>query len=178
MTTERRQFEEDPEIKSQLDKIKEITADYERGHVLLWEIAEQCLGMDRNDDRLKYVIKKWRSWLEKTKRIETWAIPGTGIKLLTQSEHVSLIPKRRAKKAYRQHGLILRGIRNTNLHELTERERLIAYAVVEHSRDARRQTNKVSNAVRSRISPERAAMIKMAMNNKAAESDLASKDDN
>jgi phage regulator Rha-like protein len=157
-----KQFEEDPEIAARVEKLKRITADYDRAHVLLWEVAEACLDMHRDDERLKYAVLKWRKYCHHELRIETWAIPGVGIKLLTQSEQVRMLPQKRAKKAYRQHGLILRSIKNTDVDSLSEHERRMARAITEHSRDARKQTNKISNTTRGKIPNDRQALIDRA----------------
>ena len=121
--TNRKQFEEDPEIAARVEVLKQLTADYKRGHMLLWEVAEAALDMLRDDERLRYAVHKWRKYCHHELRIETWAIPGAGIKLLTESEQVAMLPQKRAKKAYRQHGLILRSIKNTNILNLSEHER-------------------------------------------------------
>ena len=160
--SERKQFEQDPEIGARVEALKELTADYQRGNVLMWEVVEAKLGMDREDDRLKYAVLKWRKYCHKDLRIETWAIPGSGIKLLTESEQVSMLPQKRAKKAYRQHGLILRSIKNTNLSNLTDRERLMARAIIEHSRAARKDTNRVTNTTRGKIPNVRESLIERA----------------
>ena len=162
MTKERKQFDDDPEIKARVDKLKEITSDYQRGNVLLWEVAEAALGMTRDDERLKYAVLKWRKHCHKDLRVETWAIPGTGIKLLTESDQVSMLPQKRAKRAYRQHGLILRSIKNTNIFNLSDHEKRMAAAIIEHSRNARKQTNKVSNTTRGKIPNDRQALIDRA----------------
>jgi len=158
----RKQFEEDPEIAARVETIKAATAEYQRGNVLLWEVVESLLGMSREDDRLKYAVLKWRKWHHHERRIETWAIPGTGIKLLTESEQVSMLPQKRAKKAYRQHGLILRSIKNTNIANLSEHERRMAAAIIEHSRNARKDTNKGTNTTRGKIPNDRHALIERA----------------
>ena len=160
--TERKQFEEDPEIAERVAKLKAVTADYQRGNVLMWEVAEAVLELHRDDEKLRYAVHKWRKWCHNDLRIETWAIPGTGIKLLTESEQVSMLPQKRARKAYRQHGLILRSIKNTNLMALSEHERRMAIAVQEHSRAARTQTNKVTNTTRGKIPNDRQALIDRA----------------
>jgi len=159
---EKKQWEEDPEIAARVELLKKITADYQRGHVLLWEVAEAALGMDRNDDRLQYAVKKWRKYCHSELSIETWGIPGQGVKLLTESEQVSMLPQKRSKRAYRQHGLILRSIRNTNIANLSEHERRMAAAIIEHSRAARRDTNKVTNTTRGKIPNDRQALIERA----------------
>ena len=157
-----KQWEEDPDIAARVEKLKQITADYERGHMLLWEVAEACLDMSRDDERLRYAVLKWRKYCHHKLRIETWAIPGVGVKLLTQSEQVRMLPQKRAKKAYRQHGLILRSINNTDVDSLSEHERRMARAITEHSRDARKQTNKISNTTRGKIPNDRQALIDRA----------------
>lgn len=162
MTSERKQFEDDLEIKERVEKLKTATADYSRGNVLLWEVAEAVLGIERDDDRLRYAVGKWRKYCHKELRIETWAIPGSGIKLLTESEQVSMLPQKRAKRAYRQHGLILRSIKNTNIQNLSDHEKRMAAAIIEHSRNARKQTNKVSNTTRGKIPNDRQALIDRA----------------
>ena len=162
MTTNRKQFEEDPEIAERVEKLKAITADYQRGNVLLWEVAEAALGMTRDDERLKYAVLKWRKYCHHELRTETWAIPGSGIKLLTESEQVAILPQKRAKRAYRQHGLILRSIKNTNIQNLSEHERRMAAAIIENSRNARRATNKVTNTTRGKIPNDRQALIDRA----------------
>ena len=162
MTNEKRQFEEDPEIAARVEKLKAVTADFQRGNVLLWEVAEATLGLDRDDEKLRYAVGKWRKYCHKELRIETWAIPGTGVKLLTESEQVGMLPQKRAKKAYRQHGLILRSIKNTNISNLTEHERRMAAAIIEHSRQARKDTNKVTNTTRGKVPNDRQALIERA----------------
>lgn len=157
-----KQFQEDPEIAARVEALKQATADYVRGNVLLWEVAETLLGMTRDDERLKYAILKWRRYCHKELRIETWAIPGSGVKLLTESEQVVMLPQKRAKRAYRQHGLILRSIKNTNIANLTEHERRMAAAIIEHSRNARKQTNRVTNTTRGKIPNDRQALIDRA----------------
>lgn len=165
--TDRTAFGEDPDITARVEKLKAITADYERGNVLPWEVVEAVLGLDRDDDKLRYAVHKWRKFYHNEKKIETWAVTGVGIKLLTQSEQVSMLPQKRAKKAYRQHGLILRSIKNTNLMSLPEHERRMAMAIMDHSRQARKQTNKVTNTTRGKIPNDRQALIDRAK--KAAE---------
>ncbi len=162
MADDKKQFEEDPEIKARVDKLIAATADFDRGNMLMWEVAEALLGMHRDDERLRYAVQKWRKHCHKQLRIETWAIPGSGIKLLTESEQVSMLPQKRSKRAYRQHGLILRSIKNTNLHNLSDHERRMAAAIVEHSRDARCHTNRVTNTTRGKIPNDRAALIERA----------------
>jgi hypothetical protein len=162
MTKTKKQFEEDPEISARVEALKKLTADYERGNVLLWETAESTLGLDRDSDELKYAVLKWRKHCHKNLRIETWAIPGVGIKLLTQSDQVSMLPQKRAKRAYRQHGLILRSIKNTDIHSLSEHERRMAAAIIENSRNARKATNKVTNSTRGKIPNDRQALIDRA----------------
>lgn len=158
----KKQWEEDPEIADRVERLKVATVDFERGNVLLWEVAEAVLGMGRDDERLRYAVSKWRKYCHKELRIETWAIPGSGIKLLTESEQVSMLPQKRARRAYRQHGLILRSIKNTNIQNLSEHERRMAAAIIEHSRSARKQTNKVSNTTRGKIPNDRQALIERA----------------
>lgn len=160
--TNRKQFEEDPEIAARVDKLKALTADYERGNVLPWEVVESVLGLHRDDEKLRYAVLKWRKFCHKERKIETWPVPGVGIKLLTESEQVSMLPQKRAKKAYRQHGLILRSIKNTNLMKLSEHERRMAVAIIDHSRQARKQTNKVTNTTRGKIPNDRQALIERA----------------
>ena len=160
--TERKQFEEDPEIAARVELLKLGTSDYSRGHVLLWEVAEGLLGLDRNDEKMKYAVLKWRKYVHRELRIETWAIPGTGVKLLTEAEQIEMLPQKRARRAYRQHGLILRSLRNTNLANLTDHQRRIAAAVNEHSRAARTATNKVTNTTRGKIPNDRQALIDRA----------------
>lgn len=160
--SKKRQFEEDPEIGARVEALKKVTADYQRGNVLTWEIVETVLSMHRDDERLRYAVLKWRKFCHKERRIETWAIPSTGVKLLTESEQVVMLPQKRARKAYRQHGLILRSIKNTNIQNLTEHERRMAAAIIEHSRNARQQTNKVTNTTRGKIPNDRKALIERA----------------
>jgi len=166
MTT-KKQFEEDPEIGERVQKLKDITADYQRGNMLLWEITEATLGLPRDDEKLRYAVLKWRKYCHHELRIETWAVPGVGIKLLTESEQVAMLPQKRAKKAYRQHGLILRSIKNTNIQNLSEHERRMAFAIIENSRNARKATNRVTNTTRGKIPNDRQALIDRAK--KAAE---------
>ena len=158
----RKQFDDDPEIKARVEALIAATTDYERENVLLWEVAEAILKMERDDERLKYAVLKWRKYYHKTLMIETWAIPGRGIKLLSQSEQVSMLPQKRAKRAYRQHGLILRSIKNTDLFAISDHEKRMAAAIIEHSKAARTQTNKVSNAGRGKIPHDRQALIDRA----------------
>ena len=168
MRKTKKQFEEDPEIGERVQKLKDITADYQRGNMLLWEIAEATLGLPREDESLRYAVLKWRKYCHHELRIETWAVPGVGIKLLTESEQVAMLPQKRAKKAYRQHGLILRSIKNTNIQNLSEHERRMAFAIIENSRNARKATNRVTNTTRGKIPNDRQALIDRAK--KAAES--------
>ena len=167
MKKNRKQFEEDPGIADRVEKLKAATSDYSRGNVLLWEVAEATLGLHRDDEKLRYAVSKWRKYYHHELRTETWAIPSVGIKLLTESEQVAMLPQKRAKKAYRQHGLILRSIKNTNILNLSEHERRMAMAIVDHSRQARKQTNKVTNTTRGKIPNDRQALIDRAK--KAAE---------
>ena len=162
MTKARKQFEEDPEIAERLEKLKAATKDLSRGHMLMWEVVEALLGMERDDDRLRYAVHKWRKYVHHELRIETWAIPGQGIKLLTESEQVSMLPQKRARKAYRQHGLILRSIKNTNIQNLSDHEKRMAAAIIENSRNARKATNRVSNTTRGKIPNDRQALIDRA----------------
>jgi hypothetical protein len=160
--SKQKQWAEDPEITVRVEALKVLTADYQRGNMLLWSVAESVLQMERTDERLQYAVLKWRKYYHREMRIETWAIPGKGVKLLTESEQVSMLPQARAKKAYRQHGLILRSIQNTNISNLSEHERRMAAAIIEHSRAARKQTNKVTNTTRGKVPNDRQALIDRA----------------
>jgi len=160
--SKKKQWAEDPEIAARVEALKVATADYERGNMLLWSVAEAVLNLPKDDERLQYAVLKWRKYYHREMRVETWAIPGKGIKLLTESEQVSMLPQARARKAYRQHGLILRSIQNTNISNLTEHERRMAAVIIEHSRAARKQTNKVTNTTRGRVPNDRQALIDRA----------------
>lgn len=174
MADDRKQFEEDPEIKQRVDRLISSTADMSRGQMLMWEVVEALFDMQRDDERLRYAVSKWRKYCHKQLRIETWAIPGSGIKLLTESEQVSMLPQKRAKKAYRQHGLILRSIKNTNIQNLSDHEKRMAAAITEYSRSARKQTNRVTNTTRGKIPNDRAALIDRARRTAEASVSLSS----
>lgn len=135
--------EKDPEIEEQLCLIEQISSVLHRGSVLFTAEVERMLGLSQETNRFKYLIKKWRRNMHRDRKIETWPVIGQGYKLLTHVEQVTLIPDRRAKRSYRQHGMILRSLSNTDMSKLSVRARQMALAVKQHSIAARSEARRV-----------------------------------
>ena len=153
---------EDHEIQSQLGQLIEVTGHLQRGDILAWETVLQITGQPETDQRTRYVVWKWRRHLQNNRRIETWPENGIGFRLLTDHEQVTLIPRKRAKRAYRQHGKILRAMRNTDMTKLSEADRKIASAVIEHSRQARREALLIRKKIPGEVKTDRAILIERA----------------
>jgi hypothetical protein len=155
----RKYFEEDPEIEKQMQVLRGVASMLGRGDVLEYAPAEAALGLQRDEPRFEYLVKKWRRDKARDEKTETWPVPGVGVKLLTHLEQATMLPEKRAKKAYRQHGLILRSIQNTDLAKLPVHARRLAVAVADHSKAARREARKVGKYARGNVSSDRQKLL-------------------
>lgn len=167
--SERKQFEEDPEIKARVDALIAATADYQRGHVLLWEVAESVLNMSRDTSELQYAVKKWRKHCYDVREIYTWGIPGSGVKLLTEEEQCTMVPYARSRRARRQHKEILKSLKTVNIANLTEHQRRIYAAMSTSSRDACKQATRMARVARGNALTDRAELLRRATTVPAAE---------
>lgn len=137
-------FSEDPEITAQVEIVKTLARHMQRGDTLTWEQLEAALSMSRTNGRFRYVVNKWRRDLRKHQHIETWPIHSVGIRLLRDEENITILANKRARKARRQHNLVLKAMQNTRLDHLSTNQRLQLIAVIDHSREARRQSGQVA----------------------------------
>lgn len=102
-------FEPVPEVGEAVDLLMQLSHRYERGQCILWPEIEVLSG-DRNSNRGKHVILRWRRRLEKERGIVTLCKDTVGVRLLTHAQTAEEIPRLRQRKAYRQ---VKRGLRQT-----------------------------------------------------------------
>jgi len=159
----RSKFEENPELERRVQQLIAFTAEFAAGHILMRDDVERLLGVAWDSQESRQAVAKWRKHMLRVRKIETWGLRDVGVKLLTAGEHFTVIAVKRAKRAYKQHGKILRAMNTTlDAEVLTEHQMRMRAAIVEHSRSARAQTNKVSNTLRGKIPNDRAALIERA----------------
>lgn len=139
-------FEKSEQHERNLQILKDLTAGFDRGDTLLWSDVESALGLDRRDPVLKYAVKKWRVYLLSERKIETWGVLGVGVRLQTHSEAGTAIPRKRTKKALRQHRWSVRSIENTDFSALTERERMVAMAMKQHGMESIQKIQSVNSS--------------------------------
>lgn len=157
--SERKNWNEDPEIAAQVELVRSLAKDLQRGDLLQWTAIESALQLERWQPRLRYIVNKWRRDLQKG-GIETWAIPSIGVKLLTDEECLTVVAVHRGKRARRQHGKILRAMKNTRVELLSNNQRLMQAAIIEHSENARRESRQV--VASGNVSSDRQKLVQMA----------------
>lgn len=94
------------EITDAVKLLWNMSAKYDRGQTIHWAEIEAISG-ERNTNRGKHVINKWRRQLERKtedggREIVTLASHTVGVRLLTHLEAATEIPRLRQRKAYRQ----------------------------------------------------------------------------
>lgn len=80
------------EITEAVNALMSLSAQYERGQCIPWGEIENIVGL-RDNDRAKYVIKKWRTRLEIEREILTHRAFGVGVRLLTHREAATELPQ-------------------------------------------------------------------------------------
>lgn len=157
--SDRKNWQEDPEIAAQLDVLRTLGAGLNRGDLLEWGSIETSLKLDREHPRLRYVVKKWRNELQRD-GVETWSIPSIGVKLLTDEECLSVVAVHRGKRARRQHSKILKAMKNARTEKLSNNERLMQAAIIDHSKNAIRESRQV--VASGNVSSDRQRLAEMA----------------
>lgn len=104
------------EVTDAVQLLWNMSAKYDRGQTIFWTDIEAIAG-DRNTNRGKHVINKWRRQLKRKtedggRGIVTLVSNTVGVRLLTHLEAATEIPRLRQGKAYRQ---IRRALRETSL---------------------------------------------------------------
>lgn len=143
METNVRIIEESPEIKTQVEALREFAKDLKRGDVLKWVAVESLLGMDKDSAQLRYVVYKWRRFMHKEVGIETWPVPAVGMKLLTDEENLTVAAQKRTRRAGKQHRMVLRAMRNTRSAKLTDHQRLQMMAITAQSQAAQHTSRQI-----------------------------------
>lgn len=162
MDEERNLFEKQPENAKRLELLIAATVDYERGHMLLCEVAEAVLNVPWRSNEMRNAINSWRKHLHQERGIETWSVPGVGVKLLPDEEISTVVGQKRTKKAYRQHGLILRAFKNTRMDHLSDHQKRVAIALAKTSEESRKELRHVKGIVQGNITSDRQALIDRA----------------
>lgn len=103
--------EENEHITDAVERLMQVSSEYDRGQLIAWSEIEPISG-NRNENRGKYIINKWRKRLENEREIVTLVANAVGVRLLTHRETATEIPRIRQKKAYRQ---IRRALKQTSL---------------------------------------------------------------
>lgn len=124
-------FRKDPEVKAAVDALCERwLSTVERGDILPWEAIEDLAGGDRNEDRPKHIIQKFRRRMQFTRGIFLKAINNVGLKALTDSEQIEHGSQTRQRKIFRQCQRAIRELTdvepaNLSIHEQTIRARAL-----------------------------------------------------
>lgn len=132
----KKQFQELPEITLQIEVLRDATAGIERGGIVELSVVDRVLGSGCDDHRKRYIIHKLRRHLRRDRGIETWAIPGVGIKLLTDEECLTVAARKRTRRAVRQHAMAVRAATNSRAENLTDRQRMLAMTIIQQSTEA------------------------------------------
>lgn len=162
----KKQWETNPEIQAQLNGLIELSDRYERGQVIAYSRIERAVGVARlnpngeRNNRFAWLLNKWSRHMARTRQIHMESIPGEGIKLLTHEEQAITMPQKRLKRAYRQHGRIIKAVNDTDFSRLSMNQRLIAAATRDHSEESQRTIRNQRNVMKGNLGTNvRASLI-------------------
>jgi hypothetical protein len=140
------------EVTSAVDGLFLLSNQYERGQIIPWDAIEDIAG-ERNSNRGKYTILKWRRRLEREREIVTLCADTVGVRLLTHKETAAEIPRIRQRKAYRQ---IRRAIKQTALVDvsrLSMHERRLLAAQRDNMASQRRELFRSQRQLANGVTP-------------------------
>ena len=99
--------ETDEGITDAVERLRKEFANATRGTLILWRDIESVMGRHRNDRGGWTIVRKFRKWLRRERRIVTLPMTDTGLRLLTDTEAAREIPVLRQRRSRRQ---IARGL--------------------------------------------------------------------
>lgn len=129
-------FDEKPEITAAIDAVWKIIP--ERGSVLRWSAIEHASGCIRYEGSWSTIVKKIRKRLRQERMQATWPETGIGLRLLTEKETVTLIPKERQKRMFRQAGRAIKEMETADPGKLNMTERRILASQLDRLRAERK----------------------------------------
>jgi hypothetical protein len=139
---------------AEVDRVWEMLFAYQKGDVIPWAKIEESMGMHRDDRGGWTIVNRVRRRLLRERQITAFPEPTIGLRLFTDIEAATEVPRLRQKKARRQ---ISRGLRET---EVVDQSQLTKYAAV--SLAMARKHMKAERLAISRGTREVAALLKPA----------------
>lgn len=138
------------EITDAVAALWQMSSKFNRGQTIEWSQIEAIAGQ-RNENRSKHIIGKWRRKLEREREIVTLVADTVGVRLLTDKEAAIEIPRLRQKRAFRQINRAIKQTAIVNKDRLSMHER----RVLEFQRDAmksqRRELHRSQKALRNGV---------------------------
>lgn len=142
----------------QVEAVWGVAGSYQKGTTVPWAVIEQAMGRHRDDRGGWTIVRRVRRRLLADRQIATLADVTVGLRLLTDMEAATEIPKMRQRRARRQ---INRGLRET---DGVDRSQLTNHAAVSlalarrHMKAERLAISRATREVESLTRPTRSAM--------------------
>ena len=121
-------FKEREDDEEPVHRLKEMFRGTPAGTVVPWEEIDPLTAAEHGTRDWQRRIKKVRKWLLRERRVVTVAVPGQGLKVLTDRENVQIIPTYRTKRAFRQIGKGQREVAAADPSRLSLAERNVLHA--------------------------------------------------
>jgi len=144
-------YEEDPEIAAAFDRLKSVLGETPKGTIVPWDTIEQTMGRGRNDRGGWHIIRKFRRWLLRHRKIVTFPQIDNGLRYLTDKEAAIEAPTIRQGKARRQLGRCVKEIDAVDRSKLSDWERRVLVAQDRNIRDERRNIGRSSRTLASLV---------------------------
>lgn len=122
---------ENPRVTAGIDSLQSAFGVLAKGCTIAWEDMERVLDMTRDSHLFRYTVKKWRRNLLRDRGIATWPEYTVGLRLLTDSEQVTIPARARQRRAVRQIRRAIREVSAADDSQLTMHMRLSKRAHLE-----------------------------------------------
>lgn len=129
-------FEKKDEITAAVEAVWKIIPN--RGQVLRWSQIEKASGCVRYQGSWATIVKKIRKRLRIERMQATWPETGIGLRLLTEKETVTLIPKERQKRMFRQAGRAIKDMETADPGKLSMTDRRILASQLDRLKQERK----------------------------------------
>lgn len=149
------QFRANEELRAHTGSVLRRMSAMSRGDMLPHSAVEAMTGLHRNDPRYRYVMRKVeRKMLLHGRRIQIWCFRDEGYKLLTVDEQLNMVPRKRDERAMRQVLGKQRALEGLLMEQgLSDHDRHVALARIEHARRQRSLIRAKSKAAKAILRP-------------------------
>lgn len=130
---------------NEVDAVWEAIGAFHKGTTVPWSLVESAMGRHRDDLGGWTIVRRVRRRLLRDRHITSLADPTVGIRLLTDMQAASEIPKLRQKKAKRQ---ISRGLRETDAVDTAQLTRHAAVSLAIARRHMKAERLAISRSTR------------------------------